>query len=80
MLQPFDWRGTCVFTRRVGHMWGLIMRTLTNASYLLLAIAGVTIASIVPAAASIRLPEPMSLSLVAGGVIAIAAVARKRRK
>lgn len=30
--------------------------------------------------ASIRVPEPMSMSLLAGGVLAIAAVKRMRRK
>ena len=56
------------------------MRSLTTSLYLTLAVVGVTIASIAPAAASIRLPEPMSMSLVAGGVLAIAAVRRMRRK
>jgi len=58
----------------------LIMRSLSAIFYLTLSVVGVTVASIGPAAASVRLPEPMSLSLVAGGVLAIAAVKRMRRK
>lgn len=56
------------------------MRSLTTIFYLTLSVVGVTIASIAPAAAAVRLPEPMSLSLVAGGALAIAAVNRMRRK
>jgi len=56
------------------------MRSLSDIFYLTLSVVGVTVASIGPAAASVRLPEPMSLSLVAGGVLAIAAVKRMRRK
>lgn len=56
------------------------MLFLNNVFYLTLAVVGVTIASIAPAAASVHLPEPMSLSLLAGGVVAIAAVKRMRRK
>lgn len=56
------------------------MRSLSTVFSLTLAVVGVTVASIGPAAASVHLPEPMSLSLVAGGVIAIAAVKRMRRK
>ena len=56
------------------------MRSLSAIFYLTLSVVGVTVASIGPAAASVRLPEPMSLSLVAGGVLAIAAVKRMRRK
>lgn len=50
----------------------------------LLAIAAVAFGAVMvsgPAFASaVPLPEPLSLSLVAGGVVAIAAVRRLRRK
>lgn len=57
--------------------WGIRMKNL-------LAIAAVAFSAVMvsaPAFASVQpLPEPLSLSLLAGGVVAIAAVKRLRRR
>lgn len=49
-------------------------------SIMALASAGVLVCAPAFAAAVQPLPEPFSLSLVAGGVVALAAVKRMRRK
>jgi hypothetical protein len=46
----------------------------------MLTIAAAALMVVAPAYASVRLPEPVSMSLMVGGVVAIAAVRRLRRK
>lgn len=45
-----------------------------------LTIAGAALMASAPAYAAVRLPEPMSMSLVGAGIVAIAAVRHMRRK
>ena len=46
----------------------------------ILTIAAAVVMASAPAYASVHLPEPMSMSLVGGGIVALAAIRHIRRK